>query len=843
MLANYSLSKTLQPLAMAVILTLLTACGGGGGGSVPTPSPAPNPEPTGDQVAPVITLTGSTSITIEQGTDFSEPGWSASDNVDDALTVTTEGTVNSDLVGVYTLTYSTSDSAGNTTSVTRTVTVVDTTPPVISLNGAAEITHSFGEQYVDAGATATDSSDGEITPTSSGTVDVNSPGAYTITYSATDAAGNNAIASRTVNIPVANQQATSVVTVLQNGLAGSLWTEGLVAFDQGIGWQACSNDGGEACPNIAWELATDAERGDVLKITTGSNSSQLAGFYVGAIDPLDMTGYADGNLLFDIKVVSGDANFTMKIDCVMPCTTGDQLLGEHGASGWETVTIPVSDLVTAGLELDTVSNGLVIWATNKLDTVFLLDDVRWEVEGSVAVGNGGSGIEIADPLVVFDAGAVGEVWDLGLNGYDQEINYAECSNDGGAACPNIAWSVVDETDRGSVLEISHSSAGQIAAVFAKTSTPYDASTYAGGNIVFDVKVISGSSNLSMKVDCVYPCSSGDYGIGSAGSTGWETVMVPVNNLVAQDLDLTSVDTGIVIWATDYTDTVFRIDNIRWVAAEGGPTTGTGSSNSSSEVWVNPNLTGYSTPETYAGYSLLWSDEFSATELDTTYWTYETGTGSGGWGNNELQYYRSNNTSVKEGLLVIEARKENFGGRQYTSSRIKTQGKLSFKYGRVDVRAAMPEGKGLWPALWMMGENISSVGWPYCGEIDIMEMVGGSGGEARVVGTAHWNSGGLGTSYSPASYGDNLTLTGGETLANKFHVFSLVWTENSLTWYIDDVEYHVMAIDDSASLSAFQKDFFLLFNVAVGGNWPGVPNANTSFPQRMLVDYVRVFQAD
>jgi beta-glucanase (GH16 family) len=123
------------------------------------------------------------------------------------------------------------------------------------------------------------------------------------------------------------------------------------------------------------------------------------------------------------------------------------------------------------------------------------------------------------------------------------------------------------------------------------------------------------------------------------------------------------------------------------------------------------------------------------------------------------------------------------------------------------------------------------------------MVGGSGGEATVVGTAHWNNGGLGTSYSPASYGDNLTLTGGETLANKFHVFSLVWTENSLTWYIDDVEYHVMAIDDSASLAAFQKDFFLLFNVAVGGNWPGVPNASTSFPQRMLVDYVRVFAAD
>lgn len=840
MLANHLLGKTLQPVAIAVILTLLAACGGGGGGGS-----SPTPQPAGDNVAPVITLTGSSSITIEQGTEYSEPGWTASDNVDSSLTVNVEGAVDANVVGDYRLIYSTSDDAGNTTSVTRTVSVVDTTSPEITLNGASEVNHDFGQPYVDAGATATDSNDGDIDVSDTGAVDVNTPGTYTITYTATDAAGNIATAIRTVNISEVDSTGISVLTVLEDGLAGSLWTEGLVAFDQGIGWQACTNDGGEGCPNIAWELATDTDRGDVLKITTGNNASQLAGFYVGALDPLDLSDYTAGDLKFDIKVLSGDAKFTMKIDCVMPCSTGDQLLGERGVSDWETVTIPVSDLVAAGLNLETVSTGLVIWATDKLDTIYLLDDIRWEVEGSASVGNGSGGVDIADPLVVLDDGAVGSTWDLGLNGYDEETGYSECSNDGGAACPNIAWSMVEDGDRGSVLEVTHSSAGKIAAVYAKTSTPYDASTYAGGNIAFDVKVISGSSDLSMKVDCVYPCTSGNYGLGTAGSTGWESVMVPVNNLVAQDLDLTTVDTGIVIWATNYTDTVFRLDNIRWVAAEGGPTTGTGSGsgNSNPPVWVNPNLTGYSTPETYAGYSLLWSDEFSGTELDTTYWTYETGTGSGGWGNNELQYYRSNNTSVKEGLLVIEARKESFGGRQYTSSRIKTQGKLSFKYGRVDVRAAMPEGKGLWPALWMMGENISSVGWPYCGEIDIMEMVGGSGGEATVVGTAHWNNGGLGTSYSPASYGDDLTLTGGETLANKFHVFSLVWTENSLTWYIDDLEYHVMAIDDSASLAAFQKDFFLLFNVAVGGNWPGVPNANTSFPQRMLVDYVRVFAAD
>ena len=177
MLANHLLGKTLQPVAIAVILTLLAACGGGGGGGS-----SPTPQPAGDNVAPVITLTGSSSITIEQGTEYSEPGWTASDNVDSSLTVNVEGTVDANVVGDYRLTYSTSDDAGNTTSVTRTVSVVDTTSPEITLNGASEVNHDFGQPYVDAGATATDSNDGDIDVSDTGAVDVNTPGTYTITY-------------------------------------------------------------------------------------------------------------------------------------------------------------------------------------------------------------------------------------------------------------------------------------------------------------------------------------------------------------------------------------------------------------------------------------------------------------------------------------------------------------------------------------------------------------------------------------------------------------------------------------------------------------------------------------
>ena len=141
---------------------------------------------------------------------------------------------------------------------------------------------------------------------------------------------------------------------------------------------------------------------------------------------------------------------------------------------------------------------------------------------------------------------------------------------------------------------------------------------------------------------------------------------------------------------------------------------------------------------------------------------------------------------------------------------------------------------------MLVKNINEGSRPYCGEIDIMEMVGGgSGKDNRVVGTAHWNAGGLNTSYSPKSFGNPKLMP--ENLSNNFHVYSLIWDSIRIKWYIDDVQYHIMSIDSSVSLEAVQKEFFLIFNLAVGGEWPGSPNTSTVIPQRMLVDYVRVFQ--
>ena len=244
-------------------------------------------------------------------------------------------------------------------------------------------------------------------------------------------------------------------------------------------------------------------------------------------------------------------------------------------------------------------------------------------------------------------------------------------------------------------------------------------------------------------------------------------------------------------------------------------------------------TGYSTPETYEGMTLVWSDEFDGPEINSNNWTFEIGTGNWGWGNNELQYYQEDNTSIIDGNLVIEARRQTLDNSIYTSSRLITRGKQSFQYGRVDIRAVMPEGQGIWPALWMLGSNHLQVGWPTCGEIDIMEMIGGEERDNVVHGTAHWNQDGH------VSYGQSMTNVSGK-LSEEYHVYSIIWDEQSIRWYFDDVNFNTIDITPAA-LSAFHDDFFFIMNIAVGGIWAGSPDNTTLFPQWLIVDYIRVFQ--
>lgn len=237
------------------------------------------------------------------------------------------------------------------------------------------------------------------------------------------------------------------------------------------------------------------------------------------------------------------------------------------------------------------------------------------------------------------------------------------------------------------------------------------------------------------------------------------------------------------------------------------------------------------PSANAAYSLVWSDEFNGTSINTNNWTFEIGTGSNGWGNNELQYYtnRPENARIENGNLVIEARQESYGGRNYTSARLKTQGKQTFKYGKIEARIKMPKGQGIWPAFWTLGSDITTVGWPRSGEIDIMEHVNN---ENNTYGYIHWfNNGNV--SYGGASHTIDVT---------DYHVYSIEWTPSSIKWFVDGIQFREANIANNINgTGAFHKEHFLLLNMAIGGNWPGSPNSSTAFPAKMYVDYVRVYQ--
>jgi beta-glucanase (GH16 family) len=241
-----------------------------------------------------------------------------------------------------------------------------------------------------------------------------------------------------------------------------------------------------------------------------------------------------------------------------------------------------------------------------------------------------------------------------------------------------------------------------------------------------------------------------------------------------------------------------------------------------------------------GFKLLWSDEFDGETIDNSKWEHEVN-GHGG-GNNELQYYtdRPENSYLSDGKLHMVALQEEYTGsdgkRYYTSARMKTQNTKSFMYGRIEASLKLPYGQGLWPAFWMLGLNNSEVGWPACGEIDIMEMVGGGDGrDNRTYGTLHWDDNGK------RSSGGNLTLGSG-ILHDEFRVYAIEWDEEKIDWYLDDELFFSLDLTDPA-MSAFQAHHFLILNVAVGGNWPGNPDLSTVWPQEMVAEYVRVYERE
>lgn len=235
-----------------------------------------------------------------------------------------------------------------------------------------------------------------------------------------------------------------------------------------------------------------------------------------------------------------------------------------------------------------------------------------------------------------------------------------------------------------------------------------------------------------------------------------------------------------------------------------------------------------------GMGPVWSDEFSTATIDTSKWGFDIGTGApslSGWGNNELENYtsRTENIHIENGHLIIDAKKESYQNSNYTSARIKTKNKGDWTYGRFEICAKLPKGQGIWPAIWMLPTDNFYGGWAASGEIDIMEMLGHE--PSKVYGTIHYG----GVWPDNKSSGTSKVLPNGD-FSQNFHLFVLEWDSTSLSWYVDSTLYQKLE-----HKQPFDKSFHLLINVAVGGNWPGVPNATTVFPQRMEIDFVRVYQ--
>lgn len=245
----------------------------------------------------------------------------------------------------------------------------------------------------------------------------------------------------------------------------------------------------------------------------------------------------------------------------------------------------------------------------------------------------------------------------------------------------------------------------------------------------------------------------------------------------------------------------------------------------------------------ADWELSWEEEFN--EIDRDVWLFEIGNGHTrgipGWGNAERQYYtdEEQNAFIRDGALVIRAleeeRTDQFGRYPYTSARMITEGTMEVQYGRIDVRAKMPIGQGIWPAIWMLGSNLREVGWPESGEIDIMEYLGHE--PYTVHGTIH------GPGYSGGG-GIGASTTLEDSLADDFHLYSIVWDEDVIIWLINDQVYHAVTAEQVENLHnarwVFNQPFYLLLNLAVGGLWPGYPDETTEFPQEMVVDYIRIY---
>lgn len=374
----------------------------------------------------------------------------------------------------------------------------------------------------------------------------------------------------------------ALVPVFADGAVGPLWDKGICGSDTGTGFTDYCGDG-NTDNHITWTMtgSGDPDLGNVLNVNFAADGEDGV-FFFGSGAGVDLSDFgAKGKLKFSLRMPASTvaAGMIYKVDCFFPCGTGDQPLdlSNYQADTWQEFEVPVSELAGLGLDLTSVNAGLVLFPTfgNQQGYSFDVGNVRYEVEASEPGPS-------VPPVTVFDNGVVGDFWEAGINGFDEGIGFNSCPA-GPDACPNLNWAVVEDEERGPVLEITHGP--QFAGLFFETLEGRDMTDYSDGVIRFDIKVIANGINtigFLAKVDCFFPCGAADQPLGVVGQDGWETVEMAVSDLIAAGLDPSNVSNGLVIFpAFGQTDgVIYRLDNVEWLdpssgaAGDAGPIAGT-----------------------------------------------------------------------------------------------------------------------------------------------------------------------------------------------------------------------------------------------------------------------------
>ena len=431
-----------------VLIISLQGCGGGGGSASTPVGPPPDTTP------PVITISGDVNVNHEQGTAYSDAGATATDNVDGDVSVEVSGSVDDAVAGTYTITYSASDQAGNSSSATRTVQVQDTIPPVITLNGEASITIEQGTVYLDLGAIATDSVDGALDVSLSGTVEAE-VGEYTLTYTATDAGGNSASVDRIVTVIEADtggELDILDVMILEGGLVDDIWggSSLLSFFDEKNGYGDCTDEaaGTETCASVDWEVVGDETHGDVLQVTYLPDAGH-AGLVVGPTAAVDLSDYTEGSLSFDIKIIDdGAANlsggFLVKVESGSANSGELPVPGINATGEWESVTFAVSSLTASGaLNLSGITAPMVFFPAFQTGAglVYQIDNVRFTGISDGATpptdpSGGGPNGPVDYTLLEYGAGNVSNV--INPASYRCAVDYGNWIYNAGLVEPAIA---------------------------------------------------------------------------------------------------------------------------------------------------------------------------------------------------------------------------------------------------------------------------------------------------------------------------------------------------------------------------------------------------------------------